>query len=64
MEESLTVMPLKQSLDIGLALPLIHDEPKWRTPPALDRVANGTSKVIVSRWAVLENEVCDMTAKV
>jgi AraC family transcriptional regulator len=64
MEESLTVMPLKQSLDVSLALPLIHDEPKWRTPQALDRVANGQSKVVVSRWTALDNEACDVTAEV
>ena len=58
------MIPSNQPLGFNLALPLIHDEPRWRTPPALDRVANGQSRVVVSRWAALENEICDVTAEV
>jgi AraC family transcriptional regulator len=58
------VMPFKQLLDLSPALPLIQDEPRWRKPLALERVANGQAKVVISRWTALDNEVHDATAEV
>lgn len=43
--------------DIIPATPFIHDEPLWRRPAALDRLATGQSRTVVSRWRAASSGV-------
>jgi AraC-like DNA-binding protein len=45
------------------AVPLIHDEPRWRHPCALDRVAKGQAQVVVSRWNATSSDVREVAAE-
>jgi AraC family transcriptional regulator len=48
--------------DITPAAPFIHDESQWRRPTALDRLAKGQSKTVVSRWRAVTSGVHEVTA--
>ena len=49
--------------DIIPAAPFIHDEPHWRRPAALDRLATGQSRTVVSRWRAVSSGVREVTAE-
>ena len=49
--------------DIIPAAPFIHDEPLWRRPVALDRLATGQSSTVVSRWRAASSGVREVTAE-
>jgi AraC family transcriptional regulator len=45
------------------ATPFIHDESLWRQPAALDRLATGQSRAVVSRWRAAGGGVREVTAE-
>ena len=45
------------------ATPFIHDEPLWRRPAALDRLATGQSRTVVSRWCGTGSGIREVTAQ-
>jgi hypothetical protein len=50
------------ALDI-IPAPFIPDESYWRRPAALDRLAKGQSKAVVSRWRAVNSGVQEVTAE-
>ena len=58
-------MPMNPDLapDIIPAAPFIHDEPQWRRPAALDRLAKGQSKTVVSRWRAVTSGMQEVTVE-